>query len=981
MKTYHNAKRRSAFYFLIIFCLLAVSISIPVYLYYAREKIRIQEEIQQQLSTISDLKAEQIVNWRAERRADADVLINSPSVLFDIRRVLAGSGTPAEKREILGWLTMFKKHVDFASIALVDAKGSVLISTEKHDVLGAVGKRHLEEAFQTGETVLSDFHQTASAGYTHLDLIAPLTVFQGRSRIQIGAFFIRIDPRRLLYPLLQSWPSKSRTAETLLVERNGDHVVFLNELRFKKDTTLTFALPLDSEQLPAAMAARGVTGIVEGRDYRGVPVLAAIRSIPGSPWYMISKVDQAEIYAPLGARARTVDAFIVIIVLAAGLGVGFWNRRQSEKLYRERYESELAFNILRKKAAAEMQAQLNFLQVLIDAIPSPVFYKDTTGIYLGCNTAYERFIGLSRKAFIGKTVFDVAPRELAEKYHARDASLFEKPGHQTYESSVAHADGTMHAVIFSKATFSSADGSPAGLVGVITDITERKRAEMILAQQRLQLDEAQRIAHIGSWERDVATNDVAWSEELMRIFGLDPRETRPTFALLLDIIHPDDRDAFVRAGKEAVQENKPYSLEYRIKRRDGLIRYIHARGEVQYDEAGIPRRFRGTAQDITERKRQEQALAESEAGYRTLFDSSSDGIFIIDGKGQFIDANRTAYERLGYTREELLGMHIGELDHPDFTARVPERFEQIRARGIAVFESCHLRKDGSLMPVEVNSRLIEYQGRQVYFSVIRDITERTRAEKALRESEEKYRVLVENAGECIFVAQDGLIRFANLRTAEFIAIGPHELADRPFLDLLHPDDRSLVMDRHVKRQQGAVLPSSYVFRVVRTSGEVRWASLSAVLIEWEGRPATLNFLVDITEQKLAEEALRRNEEQLRLILESAGEAIYGVDPDGKCTFCNPACVRLLGYERPENLLGKDMHAAIHHKKKDGAPNPVDSCPVVSAFRQGHGTHLADELLWRADGTSFPAEIWSFPQMRDGVITGAVVTFLDISERK
>ncbi|MBI9034547.1 MAG: PAS domain S-box protein [Bacteroidales bacterium] len=138
---------------------------------------------------------------------------------------------------------------------------------------------------------------------------------------------------------------------------------------------------------------------------------------------------------------------------------------------------------------------------------------------------------------------------------------------------------------------------------------------------------------------------------------------------------------------------------------------------------------------------------------------------------------------------------------------------------------------------------------------------------------------------------------------------------------------------------------------------------------------------DITERKKAEEILRRSEDQIRLLLNSTAEAIYGLDLQGNCTFVNASCLRILGYKRKEDLIGENMHQQIHHKYKDGTVFPAEKCRMYQAFRIGKGTHVDDEVLWKADGTSFPAEYWSYPQERDGQIVGAVVTFIDITERK
>ena len=134
-------------------------------------------------------------------------------------------------------------------------------------------------------------------------------------------------------------------------------------------------------------------------------------------------------------------------------------------------------------------------------------------------------------------------------------------------------------------------------------------------------------------------------------------------------------------------------------------------------------------------------------------------------------------------------------------------------------------------------------------------------------------------------------------------------------------------------------------------------------------------------QRMAEGYLRESEDKLRLILDSTAEAIYGIDLEGRCTFCNPACLRALGYEHADELLGKNMHHLIHQTRGDGTPFPVEECRIVQTTRTGKGVHVDDELLWRANGTSFPAEYWCYPQWRGEQVVGAVVAFIDIAARK
>lgn len=149
----------------------------------------------------------------------------------------------------------------------------------------------------------------------------------------------------------------------------------------------------------------------------------------------------------------------------------------------------------------------------------------------------------------------------------------------------------------------------------------------------------------------------------------------------------------------------------------------------------------------------------------------------------------------------------------------------------------------------------------------------------------------------------------------------------------------------------------------------------------EGEDFCMAAIRDITKRKKMENILREKEERVRLLLDSTAEAIYGINLEENCTFCNPACIKMLGYEHEKELLGQNMHALIHHTRPDGTPYPVEECLIYKTFKQGQGTHVDDEVLWRKDGASFMAEYWSYPIYHDETLIGFVVTFLDITERK
>ena len=196
-----------------------------------------------------------------------------------------------------------------------------------------------------------------------------------------------------------------------------------------------------------------------------------------------------------------------------------------------------------KKTEESLVENARFLQSLINAIPSPIFYKDAKGVYLGCNKAFEAYLGKESDEIIGKTVFDMGPRELAEKYQQKDNDLFQEGGKQVYESQVVHADGSKHDVEFNKAVFKKSDGSPDGLIGVMLDITERKRVGQLLAEsERKYRGLAENLSQL-IYRADPETLAATYvNRSIKKIYGYTPEEWLADPSLWAESIHPDDRD-------------------------------------------------------------------------------------------------------------------------------------------------------------------------------------------------------------------------------------------------------------------------------------------------------------------------------------------------------------------------------------------------------------------------------------------------------
>jgi formate hydrogenlyase transcriptional activator len=265
-----------------------------------------------------------------------------------------------------------------------------------------------------------------------------------------------------------------------------------------------------------------------------------------------------------------------------------------------------------------------------------------------------------------------------------------------------------------------------------------------------------------------------------------------------------------------------------------------------------------------------------------------------------------------------------------------------------------------------------------------DAKERKLAEEALRKSEERWRSVFENSAIGVALTDlNGRFLATNPTYQKMLGYTDEEFQTVSFLEITHEDFReanwALVTELLEGKREQFQIEKQYR----RKDGSLVWVRNNVSLVP--GTESVPRFIMalseDITERKQAEEALQKSDERVRLILESAAEAIFGCDPDGICLFCNRAAVRLLGYDEPGELLSKNMHALEHHTRKDGTTFPIDECPIYVGFHENRGVHIDDDIFWRKDGTSFPVEYWSHPMLRDGKTVGAVITFFDITERK
>jgi signal transduction histidine kinase len=318
-----------------VFVALIAGIGAAGALYYKGQRSAISRKQLDELSAIADAKATQIATWRRERTADAGVIFANPIVTASLRRVIEGKAPAAETGGVRAWLGVLVQS-EYDAAFLMDRHGKVVMSAGR-SVLPPEPEAAIAMA-EAPRITLSDLHRAADSTI-HLDLAVPIRAADGAGAA--GALALYIDPRRVLFSLVQTWPTPSPTAETLLVRRDGERVTYLNELRHRQNTALRLSLPLANPRLPAAEAALGREGTLEGSDYRGVPVLATTRRVPDSPWAIVAKIDAEEVIQPVRQMAWMVGTLAIVLIAAAGACAAWLWRGQQARFYRQRYQAEL----------------------------------------------------------------------------------------------------------------------------------------------------------------------------------------------------------------------------------------------------------------------------------------------------------------------------------------------------------------------------------------------------------------------------------------------------------------------------------------------------------------------------------------------------------------------------------------------------------------------------------------------------------------
>ena len=456
---------------MVVFALIALTLLVGGYGYYRGDAERIRQEKYHDIAAIGELKIGQIRQWRQERLADARGAVGSPFLqraLAEWRRTPDDAGLRADWRRRL---KLEQEAHGYADVLLLDPEGRLLLAAnDDPEPVDAVTQKAIAAALAGRETVLADFHRSPQ-GQVNLDTVAPIYDAAGAS---LGVLILRGNAASHLFSLIQSWPTPSHSAETLLVRREGDTVVFLNELRHQANTALSPRAPLTQGDLPAVQAVLGRQGLFQGQDYHGVEVLADLRPVPGSPWFLVTKVDADEILAEARHHAAMIALFVLLSLLLAAAVTAFAYRRRQAGLYLDLYRLERRQRQVREEFRATLYS-----------IGDGVIATDRESRVRRMNRVAEQLTGWPETEARGKPL-DAVFNIVCEETHAMVENPVQRVLREGMVVGLANPtllvarDGTERPIADSGAPIRDEGGAITGVVLVFRNLSEERDAEQAL---------------------------------------------------------------------------------------------------------------------------------------------------------------------------------------------------------------------------------------------------------------------------------------------------------------------------------------------------------------------------------------------------------------------------------------------------------------------------------------------------------------------
>jgi PAS domain S-box-containing protein len=628
--------------------------------------------------------------------------------------------------------------------------------------------------------------------------------------------------------------------------------------------------------------------------------------------YMMPDMDGIEFLKAVRARYADIPFILFtgrgreeVVIQAINNGADFYLQKGGDP--RSQF-AELAHKIRmaveRHRANQALQQETSFTQAIFDSVPGILYLYDSDGRLVRWNKNHETITGYSGAELDGRYVLDWFPDETDKKTILDGINLAMKDGQASAEANLAPRFGGKIPFLFTARRLEI--GGKAYFTGIGVEITEKRKAEEALHASEEKFRGISERSSDLIYVEDENGLITYVSPSVYRILGYVPEEVTGRSG---DLFVIDEDQSKIRHGRDIKKQEGVFeNFEIRVKKKDGSVAVLDLLAIPIFKDKGFSG-LQVIGRDVTERRKVEQALEESEERYRILIEHNQDGAFLVQD-ALIVYVNQAFADMVGYSPEEIQGKPITGFIAPEDRAMVVDRNSR-RIRGEDVPESYEfalLHADGNTrVYVAMSVGAGTYRNRPATIGTLRDITREREQAQALKESEKLYRTLADSLPDYVIVHRGGTVLYANRLAAEITGIAQEDLTGRTIFDFIAPESKDVVLEKMRQRQEGK--PIGWYEVVVRIAGGLtRTALVSSAEILFRGSPAALLVLSDITTQKQLEASLRESEERFRLLTEHSLDTIMLFDEELRHLYVNPVVVKGLGIP-PAEFIGK-THAEM-----------------------------------------------------------------------
>ena len=631
--------------------------------------------------------------------------------------------------------------------------------------------------------------------------------------------------------------------------------------------------------------------------------------------------DKDRVWAALESHLKGMAPYIIEYRIARRDGELRWWSVRGIALRNDRGESYKMIGSItditeRKQAAEALSNERSLLRTIIDLIPDAIYAVDIEGRKILANAKEIELSGKNNEdEIIGKTDFDLYPESEAQRYYEADQIIIQsgKPN-LDIEDTLISKDGQIHWLLGSKVPLRNVHGQITGIVGVNHDITERKQAEEVLRQER---DFSRTIIEtsptffvaIGSDGKTIMMND-----SMLKTLGYNSSEV-VGIDYLTNFVPVKDREKLSKIFEALATSSKSTLNENSILTKDGRKIIVEWHGKNILKPNGELNYFFGIGIDITERKRADELLRESEERFRHSFDYAAIGICLVGTEGKFQKINNVFREMIGYEEDEIKNFTFSDITHPDDSSIGLSQLKKMLDGEIdsTSFEKRYIRKDRRIIWVYLSISLIRNVNHQPQFFItqIIDITKRKQVEKALKESEKKFRLVWEKSAEGMRITnEEGIVVLVNDAYCKLVGKPLNDIEGK-LMSVVHEEARQVeILLKHEEQFHTRNIPRYLEKEIILWNGKKLFAEVLSTFLEIENHPTLLlSIFKDISERKRAEEALRDSEVRYRSLIQSANDAIITTDEKGTILSSNLGAEKIFGYTEGE-ITGKELGLII-----------------------------------------------------------------------